>query len=119
MLFASFGSRAQRGQATVEMMASVPFVLLAGALAWQLALAGWTLWMSAHAARVAARADAVGHEVRPAALSALPDALRHGLQVQRLKAGGVRVSVQVPLLLDPGVGPVHVNATSSLGRSDR
>jgi hypothetical protein len=101
------------------MLAAIPFVLLAGALAWQLALAGWTVWMSAHAARVAARADAVGREVRPAARSALPGALRHGLEVRRLKDGGVRVSVQVPLLLDAGAGPVRVAASSSLGRGER
>ncbi|MGI8845596.1 MAG: hypothetical protein ACR2HC_05390 [Thermoleophilaceae bacterium] len=111
--------RAQRGQASVEMLAAVPFVLLAGAIAWQLALAGWTVWMSAHAARVAARADAVGREVRPAALSALPDSLRHGLEVRRLERGGVRVRVQVPLLLDVGAGSVHIAASSSLGRAER
>lgn len=101
------------------MLAAVPFVLLAGALAFQLALAGWTAWMSAHAARVAARADAVGRDVQPAARSALPDSLRRGLEVRRLERGGVRVSVQVPLLLDAGAGPVRVAASSSLGRGER
>jgi hypothetical protein len=106
-----------RGQASVELLAAVPFVLLAGALAWQLALAGWTVWMSAHAARVAARADAVGKAVGPAARSALPTSLRHGLEVDRLRAGGVRVRVRVPLLLR-WRGPASVSATSSLGRAD-
>lgn len=101
------------------MLAAVPFVLLAGALAWQLALTGWTVWMSAHAARVAARADAVGRDVRPAALSALPESLRYGLEVRRLEQGGVRVQVSVPLLLDVGAGPVRIAASSSLGRAHR
>lgn len=110
-------SRSAAGQASVEMLGAVPFVLLAAAIAWQLALAGWTVWMSAHAARVAARADAVGRAAGPAARSALPGSLRHGLQVRRLKRGGVRVSVRVPLLLDPGAGSPRVRATSSFGRA--
>ncbi len=106
------------GQASVELLAAIPFVLLAGAVAWQLALAGWTVWMSAHAARAAARADAVGKTVRPAARSALPSTLRRGLVVESLGAGGVRVRVRVPLLLRWG-GPVSVSASSSLGRQRR
>ena len=69
------------------MLAALPFVLLAGAIAWQLALAGWTAWMSAHAARVAARADAVGRPVEPAARSALPSPLRDGLRVRATTVG--------------------------------
>lgn len=100
------------------MLAAIPFVLLAGALAWQLALAGWTVWMSAHAARVAARAEAVGKPIGPAARSALPAALRRGLDADRLEGGGVRVRVRVPLLLR-WRGPVSVSASSSLGRQGR
>ncbi len=112
------GARSCPGQASVELLAAVPFVLLAGALAWQMALAGWTVWMSAHAARTAARADAVGKAAGPAARSALPSTLRPDLEVDRLKAGGVRVRVSVPLLLD-WRGPVRVSASSSLGRQSR
>ena len=97
------------------MLAALPFVLLATAIAWQLVLAGWTVWMSAHAARVAARADAVGRAPGAAARSALPEALQHGLEVDRLRGGGVRVRVHVPLLVDRP-GGVRVSATSSLGR---
>ena len=42
--------RTQRGQASVELVAMVPFVLLVGAVVWQLALAGHTAWLTAHAA---------------------------------------------------------------------
>jgi hypothetical protein len=109
----------QDGQASVEMLAALPFVLLAGAIAWQLALAGWTAWMSAHAARVAARADAVGRPVEPAARSALPSALRDDLRVERRRSGGVEVRVRVPTLLARVHGPVTVTAVSSLGRQER
>lgn len=94
----------------------VPFVLLVGAVAWQLALAGHTAWLTAHAARAAARADTVGRDLTGAARSALPHSMERDLEVRRLREGGVRVSVQVPLLLRRWRGPVRVAATSSLGR---
>ena len=83
-----------------------PLVLLAALVAWQLALAGHTAWLAAHAARVAARADAVGRAPAAAARSALPAALERDLGVRRLGAGGVRVSVRVPLLLRRWQSPV-------------
>jgi hypothetical protein len=108
--------RTQRGQASVELVAMVPFVVLVGAVVWQLALAGHTAWLTAHAARAAARADTVGRDVKDAARSALPRSMERDLEVRRLREGGVRVSVLVPLLLRRWRGPVRVAATSSLGR---
>lgn len=105
----------QRGQATVELVAVVPLVLLVALVAWQLVLAGQTAWLAAQAARVAARADAVGRDPDLAARSALPEAFEPGLEVRRREGGGVRVSVRVPLLRR-WRGPVAVSASSSLGR---
>ncbi|HEU0025119.1 MAG TPA: hypothetical protein VFQ12_10825, partial [Thermoleophilaceae bacterium] len=62
----------EAGQASVELVAALPLVLLAAAVAWQLALSGHTAWLCAHAARAAARADAVGRSAGAAARSALP-----------------------------------------------
>jgi hypothetical protein len=106
----------ERGQASVELVAMLPFVLLVGAVAWQLALAGHTAWLTANAARVAARADTVGRSPDAAARSALPGSLEQGAEVERLQRGGVRVSVRVPLLLRRWRTPVRVAAVSSLGR---
>lgn len=105
----------ERGQASLELVGTLPFVLLAALVAWQLVLAGQTLWMSGHAARVAARAEAVGRDPARAARSALPDALERGLRVERRRAGGVRVRLRVPLLLRRWRAPVSVSATSSFG----
>ena len=110
-------ARDQRGQASVELVAMLPFILLIGAVAWQLALAGHTAWLAANAARVAARADAVGRNVTSAARSALPRALERDLAVERVREGGVRVSVRLPLLLRRWRTPVRVAASSSLGRA--
>jgi hypothetical protein len=95
----------------------LPVVLLVGAVAWQLALAGHTAWLAAHAARSAARADAVGRGPGEAARSVLPHSLEDDLEVERLEPGGVRVSVRVPLLMRRFDTPLRVAAVSSLGRS--
>ncbi|TMK64940.1 MAG: pilus assembly protein [Actinobacteria bacterium] len=116
----SLWSRALRlegGQASVELVAAVPFVLLAAAIAWQLALAGQTAWLCANAARVAARAEAVGRDARAAALSALPKPFRHGLEVSRPSDGRtVRVRIRIPLLVRRWTSPVTVSASAGLPR---
>ncbi len=106
----------ESGQASVELVAVLPFVMLAALAAWQFALAGHTLWLTAGAARAAARADTVGSSAQRAARSALPDSMEHGLSVERLRAGGVRVTVRMPLLLRRWRSPVEMTAVSSLGR---
>jgi pilus assembly protein CpaE len=109
--------RSQRGQASVELVAALPFVVLAGLVAWQLALVGHTAWLAANAARVAARADAVGRDPRGAARSALPRSLERHLRVRRHPAGGVSVRVRIPILLRHWRSPVSVGASTSLGRA--
>jgi hypothetical protein len=99
----------------VETVATIPLVLLAAAVAWQLVLTGHTLWLCAHAARAAARADLVGKSPGRAARSALPRSLERDLSVERAEGGGVRVRIRVPLLLHAWRTPVHVAASSSLG----
>ena len=112
-------SRPEAGQASVELLATVPAVLVVGVLVWQLALAGHAAWACANAARVAARADVVGRDARAAARSALPAHLRRGLRVDVPGGadgqGSVRVRVRVPLLLPAWRSPVTVAAAASLG----
>jgi hypothetical protein len=106
----------EQGQASIELVAVMPVVLLVAAIVWQLALVGEAAWLTANAARAGARADAVGRDPGAAVRSALPAGLERGLEVDRLEPGGVRVSLQVPLLLGAWEGPVRVAAASSLGR---
>ena len=106
--------RSEVGQASVELVAAVPFVLLCTAVAWQLAIAGHTAWLCANAARVAARAEAVGRDPKEAARSALPVSLRRELAVTRTRGGVVRVSVKMPLLLRRWTTPVGVSASAGL-----
>jgi pilus assembly protein CpaE len=104
-----------RGQASVELIGVIPCLLLAGLVAWQLVLAGHTLWLCSQAARVAARAHAVGRDSEAAARSALPRSLERGLRVHRQREGGVRVDVQVPFVLRHWRSPLVVSASSSFG----
>lgn len=107
--------RSERGQASVELVAALPFVLLLGAIAWQCALAGHTAWMAAHAARAGARAEVVGAQVPQAVRSALPAGLERGLEVERRDGGVVHVRVRVPLLVHRWQLPIDVGASASLG----
>lgn len=106
----------QSGQASIELVGAVPIVLAVGLVAWQLALAGHTMWLAASAARAAARADVVGRSPAAAARSALPESLERGLEVKRLERGAVRVSVALPVLLESWKAPIRVSAAISLGR---
>ena len=105
----------ERGQATVELVALLPAIVLACAIAWQLVVAGQTAWLAAHAARAAARAQVVGGDASAAARSALPRSLEGGLRVSDAGDGRVRVRVVVPLLLRRWRSPVSVGATAGLG----
>jgi hypothetical protein len=112
------GVNGERGQASIELVAVLPCVLLVAAVVWQLVLVGHTAWLTAQAARAWARADAVGRDADAAARSTLPGSLERGLEVHRLRPGGVRVSVRIPLLLNAWEAPVRVAAVSSLGVSE-
>jgi hypothetical protein len=108
--------RGERGQASIELIAAVPAILLIGAIAWQLALAGHAAWLTANAARAGARADKVGRDPTAAVRSALPQELARGIEVKRVARGGVRVGAQVPLIGSWAKAPVEVSAESSLGQ---
>ena len=106
--------RSQTGQASVEFVAVLPLVLVVGLVLWQLALAAQTAWLCANAARVAARAEAVGRDGAEAARSALPAGLRRGLRVEREDGGRIRVHVRVPVLVRGWRAPLSVGAAAKL-----
>ena len=107
--------RGESGQASVELVGTLPFVICGALIAWQLALVGHVAWMTAHAARAGARAAAVSRDAGSAARSTLPPPLRAGTRVVRGAGGGVRVSVPVPVLLHRFSSPVSISASADLG----
>lgn len=91
----------------------LPVLALVALLAWQAVVAGQALWLSASAARAAARAHAVGSDPEDAATGVLPGALRPGLRVQD-ERDGVRLRVAVPSV----VGGVRVGTLTVRARME-
>jgi hypothetical protein len=105
----------EMGTASVELVAAIPFLLLALAVAAQIALAGQALWSASVAARAGARAALVGADPKAAARRALPATMRDGAEVEEEDKGGVvAVKVPVPSLL-PELPELKVGARSGLG----
>jgi hypothetical protein len=96
----------------VELIAVVPFLLLAVLVAAQIGIAGQALWSAGVAARAGARAALVGGDAVAAARRALPPPLRSGAEVS--DSGAVSVRVAIPRLL-PGMPSLMVGAKTELG----
>lgn len=105
----------EEGTASVELVAVVPFLLLAVLVAAQVALAGQALWSAGVAARAGARAALVGGDAEAVARRALPASMREGARVE--EDGDVSVRVRVPTLL-PALPGVMVGARAALEGSD-
>ena len=88
----------EEGTASVELIAAVPFLLLAVLAAAQLALAGQALWSAGIAARAGARAGLVGKDAMAAARRALPPSLRRTAEVS--ESDGVSMFRSQFLLVD-------------------
>jgi hypothetical protein len=101
----------ERGQASVELVAVLPALLLCALIAVQLAIVGYGLWSSATAARAGARAAYVNGDVRRASRSALPIALRRETRVRE----GRHVAVAIASTsLAPGVDAAGARARTTL-----
>jgi hypothetical protein len=85
----------QGGQATVELVAAVPALLLAGFLALQLLVAGFALTLADGAAEAGAMALASGRGAAPAARDALPGWAEDRASVE-VEGGRVTVRVRPP-----------------------
>lgn len=112
---ASSAGNGEEGTASVELIAVVPFLLLAILVAAQIALAGEALWSASVAARAGARAALIGGDATAAARRALPPAMREGSKVE--DSGEISVRVPVPRLL-PRLPRVMVGARASLEPGD-
>jgi pilus assembly protein CpaE len=102
----------EAGQASVELLAVLPALVVCVAIAASALPAGWALWSAANAARAGARAEHVGDDGEAAARRALPGALRKGAEVGG-EANVTRVRVSVPFLI-PGADPARMRAASRL-----
>jgi len=106
----------QRAQASVELVAALPALLLAALIALQLLATGYALTLADGAAEAGALALASGHPAAEAARSALPGWAEEHLQV-RIAGGEVRVSVRPPSVLS-SVGERLTVSSSAAARPD-
>ena len=104
----------ESGQATVEAVAAIPVLLLAGALALHLLLAGYALALADGAAEAGALALAAGRPARAAAGEALPGWAEEDVEVT-VQGGEVAVRVRPPSLL-PGLADLLVMSSTAFAR---
>jgi hypothetical protein len=83
------------GQASVELLAGVPGLLLAGLIALQLLAAGYTLTLADGAVEAGALALAAGEPAKPAILDALPGWADRRVEVD-IDGGRVAVRLRPP-----------------------
>ena len=103
------GSSREDGQASIEFLGMVWWLLLIVLLIWQVSLAAWAHVESSNAARTASRVDARGGDARKAARNAVPKGLRKGMKVT-MNGEKATVRVRVPILF-PGVSSRGFTAT--------
>ena len=87
-----------RGQASVETLGAVPFVLVLGLVLFQLLAVGYSSVLAGSAAEAGALALAAGRDARAGARAALPGWSRAGARVS-VERGRVRVELRPPALL--------------------
>lgn len=102
--------RSQSGQATVELGATIAWLLIAALIAWQLALAGWTYVAASNTARTVARLFSreqnESHATDEGLRSLSSDGLGKGAQVQYDKTTSTWiVTAKMPIVVPGLTGP--------------
>jgi hypothetical protein len=103
--------REQRGQASVELVGMLWWMLLSALVVWQLMLAAWAVDQAANAARTASRVEGRGGDARKAARNALSGGLRNGMRVE-VQGEQAKVTVRIPIVV-PGLGDDRLRASRS------
>jgi hypothetical protein len=95
--------RDERGQASVEFLGMVFWLLLAALFCWQLFLGAWTANQATNAARTASRVAArVGSDPEKAARNAVSGPLRRGFHDFREEGEKATVTLEIPIIF-PGL----------------
>lgn len=89
----------ERGQASLEVLAGLPALLLAGVIALQLLIAGYSLTLADSAAEAGALAAVAGRDPVAAAREALPGWARERVSIGE-DAGRLTVGLRMPSALD-------------------
>jgi Flp pilus assembly protein TadG len=99
------------GQATVELVAAIPVLLLAGLVALQLLVAGYALTLADGAAEAGALALAAGRPAESAARKALPGWAEGDAEVA-VRGGEVTVRLRLPSPLPALTGRLAMSSSA-------
>jgi hypothetical protein len=102
----------ERGQATVELVAAIPALLLAALLALQLLAAGYALTLADGAAEAGALALASGDSATDAARGALPGWAEENVSVE-VHGGEVSVRLRPPSPFGATADRLEVSSSAS------
>jgi Flp pilus assembly protein TadG len=95
--------REQRGQASVEFMGMIFWLLLAALFIWQLMLAAWTVNQATNSARTASRVAArPDGDAEKAARNAVSGPLRDGFHKFSMNGEKATVHLKIPIIM-PGL----------------
>lgn len=101
-----------RGQASVELVAALPALLLAALVALQLLAAGYAVTLADGAAEAGALALASGRSATQAARNALPGWAREDIEVS-VRGGAVSVRLRPPSPFSAVAARLAVTSTAS------
>jgi hypothetical protein len=104
----------ERGQASVEVVAAVPALLLLALVVFQLLAVGYSAVLAGDAAEAGALAVAGGADGRAAARSAVPGWSRAGMTVE-VAGSSVRVALRPPSPLAVVGRRLEVHASAVVG----
>jgi hypothetical protein len=99
----------------VEFVALLPVLVGLAFALWQAVVAGHAAWALGGAARVAARAAAVGADPEAAARRVLPAALARTVRVRVARDGRVTVEARIPAVV-PGPALPTIGASARFAR---
>lgn len=102
---------AQRGQASVELVAVVPGLILAGLLCLQLLAAGYSLSLADGAAEAGAVAIASGLPAEPAVRAALPGWADRSIEVE-VQGGRLTVRLRPPSAIPAVARALEVSSSA-------
>jgi hypothetical protein len=105
------GRDSEGGQAALELVASIPLLLVAAAVVLQLLAVGYAQSLADGAAEAGAIALSTGRPASPAARRALPGWAARRVEVD-VDGGGVEVSLQPPSLLPRAAEALRVEGNA-------
>jgi hypothetical protein len=111
-------ARDESGQASVELIAAIPALLLAGLVAFQLLVTGYSMTLADGAAEAGAMALAAGRPAAPAVREALPGWAENRVNVD-VERGRITIALRPPAPLESLARRLEVSSSAWVRRGRR